>query len=126
MRTKLDEDLSPRLREPLEREAHEVVTVASQGWAGMLDPELWPKVVAERVFFITADKGFGDVRRYVPGTHSGILLLRPARERRSEFLALLERVLASHRLEDHVGCLIVATSGRIRVRRPSENRGGSR
>ena len=28
-------------------------------------------------YLVTADKGFGDIRTYPPGTHHGILLLRP-------------------------------------------------
>ncbi len=120
MRVKLDEDLSPTLRKLLERYGHTALTVVGQGWGGLKDPELWPQVIAEKVFFITADKGFGDVRHYPPGSHEGILVLRPSRESRSQYSALLQMALMSHPLEEHVGWLIVVTPHRIRVRRPTQ------
>lgn len=59
---------------------YQVETVIGQGWGGAEDDDLWPRIVAEQIYWITADKGFGDVRLYKPGTHSGILLLRPDEE----------------------------------------------
>lgn len=56
MRVKLDEDLSHRLHELLGVHGHVTLTVRGQGWGGLKDHELWPRVQAEGVFFITADK----------------------------------------------------------------------
>ena len=80
LKVKLDEDLTPLVGEPLRVAGHAVIGAAEQGWSGLTDPELWRRVVAEGVFFVTADKGFGDIREYAPGTPPGILLLRPERE----------------------------------------------
>ncbi|HEV2292926.1 MAG TPA: DUF5615 family PIN-like protein [Tepidisphaeraceae bacterium] len=120
MRVKLDEDLSHRLGELLGAHGHVALTVRGQGWGGLKDPQLWPRVLAENIFFVTADKGFGDIRAYPPGTHPGILLLRTNEGLPSEFRSLLEMVLRSHALEEHAGCLMVATSRGVRVRRPPE------
>ena len=74
-------------------------------------------MVAERMFFITADKGFGDIRSYPPGTHPGVLLLRPDRESIVEFRSLIEMVLAKQAFESLVGTVTVATPRGLRLRR---------
>ena len=117
VRVKLDEALSAALVEPLEQRGYAVATVRGQGWGGLKDSVLWPLITAEHVFFITADKGFGDIRAFPPGTHSGILLLRPDREGLLEYRALLEEVLEKHGLESLAATIAVASPARVRVRR---------
>lgn len=118
VRVKLDEPLSERLIGALSQRLYDVATVRGQGWGGLKDPELWPLIVAEGRFFITTDKGFGDTRRYVPGSHPGILVLRPERESLLAYAALLDWVLERFPLEELVGTVAVATPQRLRVRRP--------
>jgi predicted nuclease of predicted toxin-antitoxin system len=114
---KFDESLSESLAEIVRSHGYFVGTVRGQNWGGLKDPVLWPLIHAAGEFLITADKGFGDIRVYPPGTHPGILVLRPERESLSEFRLLLQEVLANHRLESLAGCVTVATSRGIRVRR---------
>jgi predicted nuclease of predicted toxin-antitoxin system len=114
---KLDEDLPDRLRETVEKHGYAVATVRGQSWNGLKDSVLWPKVCSEGRFFITADKGFGDLRSFPPGTHSGILVLRPAKESALDFMELLESLLRVRRLESLAGLVTVATSRGVRVRR---------
>jgi len=96
---KLDEDLSSLVAEPLLRMGHTVASVVEQGWSGLKDAELWKRVVAEGGFFVTADKGFGDIRTYAPGEHPGILILRADRESILEYRTLLEGVATKHDLK---------------------------
>jgi hypothetical protein len=77
---KLDEDLPSDAAELLRGADNDVTTVLSEGLGGTKDSELWTVVQLEGRFFVTADKGFGDVRVYPPGSHAGILLLRPYRD----------------------------------------------
>jgi hypothetical protein len=74
-------------------------------------------VSAERAFFVTADKGFADLRLFPPGSHAGILLLRPERDSIVDLRGLVAVVLASRNLESLAGAVTVATPRRIRVRR---------
>jgi hypothetical protein len=74
-------------------------------------------------FLLPLDLGFSDVRRYAPGTHPGILLLRPRRKGRNAVSNVLRRVLMERRLETLAGCLAVADESRTRVRRPKTKRG---
>jgi predicted nuclease of predicted toxin-antitoxin system len=114
---KLDERLSYTIAELVRSHGYAVGTVRGQNWGGLKDPVLWPLVRGAGEFFITADKGFGDIRAFPPGTHPGILVLRPDQESLLEFRALLESVLKLHRLESLVGCVTVANSRGIRIRR---------
>ena len=117
IQVKLDEPLSESLAEVVRFHGYFVGTVRGQNWAGLKDPVLWPLVRAAGEFFITADKGFGDIRMYPPGTHAGILVLRPDRESLPEFRSLLEIVLTTHKLDSLAGCVTVANSRGIRIRR---------
>ena len=114
---KLDEALSDVLITPLAARGYTVHTVRGQGWGGLKDAVIWPRVVAEGVYFITADKGFGDLRSFAPGTHPGILILRPDRPSIPAYQDLLERVLNKHPLHTLAGCIAVASPRSIRVRR---------
>jgi predicted nuclease of predicted toxin-antitoxin system len=73
--------------------------------------------------FITLDLDFADVRRFVPGTHPGILLLRCRSKSGQDVLGILRRVLLEQPLEALQGCLVVADSQRTRIRRPSSPQG---
>lgn len=117
MLVKLDEDLSEAVAVPIRNAGHDVRTVRGQGWQGMLDGALWPRIVAEGAFFVTADKGFGDLRAFPAGTHPGLLVLRPDRESIPAFSDLVAEVLVHHDLEELRGCVAVASPRGVRVRR---------
>jgi predicted nuclease of predicted toxin-antitoxin system len=117
VRIKLDEDLSPLVGEPFRKAGYSVITVFEQGWSGLKDAEVWSRAVSEGVFWVTADKGFGDIRVYPPGTHPGILVLRPGRESILDFQSLVASVAEKHMMESLAGSITVASPRSIRVRR---------
>lgn len=114
---KLDEDLSPAVAAPLQAAGHTVRTVVEQGWGGQNDATLFAGVCTRNEFFITGDKGFGDFRAFPPGTHPGILLLRPGQDTVSQQLALIRSVLEQTGLEPLIGAVSVATPTGLRIRR---------
>jgi predicted nuclease of predicted toxin-antitoxin system len=65
---------------------------------------VWEHVCADRRFFITLDLDFSDVRRYQPGTHPGILLIRPRNRSASAVAKVLARVIAEQPLDTLRGC----------------------
>jgi predicted nuclease of predicted toxin-antitoxin system len=118
MRIKLDENLPRALVPELSQLGHDVQTVNDEGQVGEPDTRIWDVCQSERRFLVTQDLDFSDIRRFVPGTHEGILLVRLKRPGRS---ALFERVLAIFQTEAAAtwqGCFVTATEHRVRVRRP--------
>ncbi|HWD57657.1 MAG TPA: DUF5615 family PIN-like protein [Stellaceae bacterium] len=116
-RLKVDENLPDEIADLLLRNGYDAVTVADQGWRGMADSGLWQGIQAEDRWLITADKEFADLRRYPPGTHAGVILLRLAVEDRLEYLRLAQMVVDDVNLDEVSGAVIVANSRRVRVRR---------
>ena len=117
MRLKVDEDLPRVAVEMLRDRGYEVLSVVEQGMAGLKDPDLWQAVQAEQRFLVTADKGFADIRFHAPGTHAGVLLLRPDQDGVRPVIELLRRVLASYDLAALGEAVTVATPRGVRIRR---------
>lgn len=117
MLIKVDEDLPGVLARLLCSHGHDAATVIEQGMSGWEDADVWAAIQAERRFLVTADKGFADIRLYPPGTHAGILLLRPNEDGIRPLVVLLESVLAIHNLADLAEMITVASPQGIRVRR---------
>ena len=118
MKIKIDEDLPKGVAESVRRVVPDTLTVMEEGLSGILDPELWKTTQKEHRFLITDDKAFADLKQYPPGTHSGVLLLRPNENGILQTQNLIQDVLNLGILETLVGCIAVATPGRLRVRRP--------
>ena len=118
MQIKVDEDL-PRAIAGLLREAgHDARTVQDESLGGASDARLRRIARREGRLLLTADKGFADLRRFPPGTHPGIVLLRPREDGIRPAVALVQALLSACPLESLSGCLAVATPGGIRIRRP--------
>ena len=117
MRVKVDEDLPKAIVRLLRESAYDAESVIDEGMGGWKDPAIWQAAQAEQRFLVTADKGFGDIRRYPPGTHTGVLLLRPDEDGIRPLLALLERVLREYDLDALSATITVATPRGIRIRR---------
>jgi predicted nuclease of predicted toxin-antitoxin system len=75
---KLDENLPASSAAILETAGHDVDTVIGEGLTGALDPEVVAAATAAGRILISLDRGLGDIRRYPPGSHAGIVVLRPA------------------------------------------------
>jgi predicted nuclease of predicted toxin-antitoxin system len=91
MLIKLDEHLPRRLVSVLSAFGHDVDTVDIEGLKGADDDSVWTAARSASRFLITQDLDFSDIRRFRPGTHRGLLLVRlrmPGRQ------ALLDRISA--------------------------------
>jgi len=117
-RLKVDEDLPPAIADLLTARGYDAVTVGVQGWQGMPDDELWGRIQAEGRWLVTADKEFADLRRYPPGSHAGIILLRSREESRRSYVEIAAIAIDRVTLDQVPGSVIVATPRRVRVRRP--------
>lgn len=114
---KVDEDLPCVATTLLREHGYEAASVLDQGLGGWKDPALWKVVQDEGRLLVTADKGFADIRYHPPGTHAGVLLLRPDEDGIRPIVALLGRVLRNYDLATLHGTITVVTPRNIRVRR---------
>jgi predicted nuclease of predicted toxin-antitoxin system len=117
LKVMVDEDLPCQAVQLLREYGYDAVSVVEQGMGGWKDPPLWIAIQKDERYLVTADKGFGDIRVYPPGTYHGILLLRPDEDGIRPIVELLQKVLDSYKLEDLVGATTVATPRGIRLRR---------
>lgn len=96
----------------------DTLTVFEEGLSGTLDPAPWEIIQGEQRFLITGDKAFANIKKYPPGTHAGVLLLRPDEDGIPQMMDLIQEVLKLGILENLGGCIAVASPRRLRVRRP--------
>jgi predicted nuclease of predicted toxin-antitoxin system len=116
-RLKVDADLPRQVADILSSCGHDAVTVMAQGWQGASDEVLWHRVQAEGRWLVTADKEFADLRRHPPGSHAGVILLRPQEESRRAYLELAATAMEQLKLQEMAGSVAVVTERGIRIRR---------
>jgi len=114
---KADEDLPKQVVALLRESGYEADSVIEQSMAGWKDAQVWRKIQSENRFLVTADKGFADIRLYPPGTHAGVMLLRPDQDGIRPIIELLRKVLQSYDLTTLTGTITVVTPRSVRVRR---------
>ena len=120
MKIKLDENLPVDLLPVLAELGHDAHTPGDEGLSSATDEAIWEAAQREERFLITQDLDFSDARRFAPGTHKGLLLVRlrnPSRQ------ALLDRIRGLFREEvatSWARCLVVASERKVRVRRPAD------
>lgn len=117
MQIKIDEDLPRQVVALLRERGHQADSVVDQSMAGWNDADLWRNIQVERRFLVTADKGFADIRSHPPGTHSGVMLLRPDQDGIRPMVELVVKVLQSHDLNALAGSTTVVTPRGVRVRK---------
>ena len=120
MKIKLDENLPVRLVHLLSNLGHETDTVPHEGLAGRDDLSVWEAAQHAKRLLITQDLDFADIRRYVPGMHDGVMLVRLRNPSRRALIARIQMVFQTEDVERWRGCFIVITERKIRVRYPKE------
>ena len=122
MRVKLDENLPASLVGTLVQLGHDADSVPEEGLQGSPDPDIWAAAQAAKRFLITQDLDSSDMRRFAPGTHCGLLLVRLANPGRRALKAYIESLFRAEDVERWARCFVVATDTKIRVRRSEPNR----
>lgn len=123
MKIKLDENLPLRLANLLTSLGHDADTVHAERLTGHSDREIWEAAQRESRFLITQDLDFSDLRRFAPGTHHGILLIRFHSPSRISLAGRVLQIFQQENVRTWEHCFVVATERKIRVLRPeSEQR----
>lgn len=116
MKIKLDENLPVRLGAILQKLGHDVDSVTQENLSGQRDLDIWNAAQRERRFLITQDLDFSDVRRFVPGTHFVLLLVRLRSPDRQSLIQRVRDVFEHEGVESWTGCFVVITERKLRVR----------
>lgn len=117
MKLKLDENLPQQLVPILTGLGHDVDTVPDEHLAGQDDDNVWDAAQAARRFLVTQDLDFSDARRYAPGTHHGLLLVRLPAPGRQALVERISTLFRTEAVETWEGCVVSATPKKVRVRR---------
>jgi len=118
VRIKLDENLPRSAETVFDAAGHEVDTVEDEGLGGAADPSVARAATEAGRLIVTLDRGFGDIRRYPPGSHAGIVVLRVDDHSASAIVEALTVLVSSTDLESLKKCVAVYRDGELRVRRP--------
>lgn len=121
MKIKLDENIPGAVAHILRACGHDVDTVIEESLGGRDDPTVLSAAIGEGRLLITLDRGFGDVRAYPPGTHPGIIVMRPDDQRVPTVVAIVETLVDHHDIEGLAGCITVVQRNVLRVRRPDRD-----
>ena len=117
MKIKLDENLPLQIAARLAILGHDVHTVFDENLAGAQDARLWAVAQKEERFLITQDLDFADLRRFVPGTHHGILLVRLHSPSRTNLVSRIQELFRHEDIPSWEGSFVVATERKVRIRR---------
>jgi predicted nuclease of predicted toxin-antitoxin system len=120
MKVKLDENLPLRLAILLKNLGHDVHTLRDERLLGRSDSEIWEATQRESRFLITQDLDFSDLRKFAPGSHCGILLVRLRSANRTDLIERVGELFQNENVGEWAGCFVVATEHKIRVLKPSD------
>jgi len=118
VKIKLDENLPAELSVVLQSKGHDVHTVADEGLTAASDPDVFAAVVREGRMFMTQDLDFSDVRKFRPGTHPGIALIRLREPSRRVLIQRLREVFEIEPVENWTQCFVVISNTKLRVQTP--------
>jgi predicted nuclease of predicted toxin-antitoxin system len=118
MRVKLDENLSRHLKPQLSQEGHEVTTAEQEGLLGRSDIEIGAAAKGEERVLFTLDLDFGDLRKFAPGSHPGVVLFRPQSMGPSAVNRFILEFVKATDFSTLGGCTIIVDPTRVRIRRP--------
>jgi predicted nuclease of predicted toxin-antitoxin system len=113
VRFKLDENLPTGLELAIDFD-----TVMDEGLAGESDDAVWAAAQAEGRILVTQDLDFSDLRKFAPGSHHGIVLLRLSTPSRRALTERLVELFTSQPTATWGGAFVVVTDTKIRIRRP--------
>jgi predicted nuclease of predicted toxin-antitoxin system len=118
MKIKLDENLPGELAEALASLRHDVHTVVQESLGGQDDPTIFMAAVREERILFTQDLDFSDLRKFKPGTHAGIVLIRLREPSRRRLTERVRQVVQSVDINHWSGCFVVISDRKLRVRSP--------
>lgn len=117
MKIKIDESMPASLKNILKAFDHDVDTVFDEHISGAEDHAVWSAAQLHERFLITQDLDFSDTRKFKPGTHHGILLVRLHKANRRSLIAKVKSLFSEENVEDWNRGFVIATENKLRIRK---------
>jgi predicted nuclease of predicted toxin-antitoxin system len=123
MKFKLDENLPVQIATEIRARMHDIETAEEEGLTGRADADIWQAAQREGRILITQDLDFSDTRKFQPGTHHGIVLIRLQSPSRRNLILRTIELFEAEDVSGWAGCFVVVTERKIRVKRagPTSN-----
>lgn len=118
MKIKLDENLPVTAASRLASLGLDVDTASDEGLCGHNDEDVWSAAQREGRFLVTQDLDFSDSRKFAPGTHHGLLIVRLPDADQWRVGDYLVGWFSLPEATTWSGAVVVATPTKIRVRGP--------
>lgn len=118
MNIKLDENLPHELKGILTYLGHDVDTVKDESLEGSVDDVIWNAAQNEDRLIITQDLDFSDLRKFTPGTHAGIMLIRLNEPSRRTLIQKVRHVFEEEDVQSWKGAVAVLATHKLRVIHP--------
>ena len=124
MKLKLDENIPRSSQARLAALGFDADTVLTEGLQGQPDPDVWSATQAAGRVLVTLDLDFSDVRKFAPGSHHGVVVLRLPDAEQWRIGDYLVAWFSTPEARTWQGCFVVATPHKVRVLRPPKNGAG--
>ena len=118
MKVKLDENMPLSLCKVLKEMGHDIDTVPEENLSGHADPDVWAAAQDAGRLLITQDLDFSDIRKFAPGTHRGIVLVRLRQPGRHALHQRVWNLFKTESVESFAACFVVVTERKLRIHRP--------
>jgi len=115
VKLKLDENLPESAATRLAALGYDVDTVLAEQLGGRNDEVVWAAAQAEGRFLVTHDLDFSDARKFRPGSHAGILIVRLPDSEQWRVADHLVAWFSDPEARSWRHCLVVATLRKVRV-----------
>ncbi len=119
MKLKLDENIPRSSRDRLLALGWDTDTVLDEHLGGHPDADVWTGAQSGARVLVTQDLDFSDVRKFTPGTHHGIVVVRLPDNEQWRIGDYLVAWFSAPESRSWTGCFVVATATKVRVLRPA-------
>lgn len=116
IRFKLDENMPYEATEVLRVAGYDAVTVLDQNMGGKSDQIVFSTICREKRAMMTLDLDFSDIRTYPPEKHHGIVVIRSAKNDKSEIVGVLKKIIPLLKREPLIGHLWIVDKRKVRIR----------
>jgi predicted nuclease of predicted toxin-antitoxin system len=115
VRLKLDENIPQSAAMRLAALGYDVDTVLDEQLGGRSDEDVWAAAQTEGRFLVTHDLDFSDTRKFEPGKHAGVLIVRLPDAEQWRVGDHLVGWFSDPDARNWNRCMVVATLRKVRV-----------